>query len=149
MDLIQIIFFLAAVATIIGTIFGVARFMSAKSPLVRLTDNSGVPLWDATIDIESEDGIVTTLARLTVSGRTKEEAVHRAGFLLRQWNQISHGFDLPLGQSLPKDDEGKPLVIIREDLLPQSDGDQLLISVSLTMRSKMKSNLIKQLFDIK
>ena len=149
MDWTQIIILIAALATIIGTVVGIARSRIAKKPPISLTDNSGVPLWDATIDIESENGKVTTLARLTVSGRTKEEAVHRAGFLLMQWNQIKHGFEWPLDQSLPKDDEGKSLVIIREDLLPQNDGDQLPITVGLIMRSKLKPNFMKQVLNVR
>ena len=69
-----------------------------------------------------------------MAGETGEEAGYRAKQLVEQWNQVSLGFEILSGKTIPNDDEGKPLSIIRPDLLPQLDGDSRALTASMAKR---------------
>lgn len=126
----ELLTLVAAVITVTGTCFGIVRWVwrRSKSPEM-VQPHTGLPFWDVTVTCSDQTSESVALARLTVVGETNVEAAHRARQLVEEWNQVSLGFEVLTGKTIPKDDEGKPLNIVRPELLPQSDGDQVPLTV--------------------
>ena len=116
---------LASFAVIIAIITGIVKFTSRskknirKRKLIKLARH--FKIWDVEINRELNDR-ETTVARLIVKAKTLEETKDRALYLIMEWNQIKLGFSWPMNQTLPYDDESKPIEIIKPELLPQKYG---------------------------
>lgn len=135
MSVLEILSVVAAVITIGGSCVVTVRWvrLRLKSPAV-VQAYTNIPLWDVAIISEEDTSAEIVVARLTVAGETGEEAGYRAKQLVEQWNQVSLGFEILSGKTIPNDDEGKPLSIIRPDLLPQLDGDSRALTASMAKR---------------
>lgn len=135
MSLLEILSGLAALITLIGTSIAIIRWLEKRKKSSDICQpHTGIPYWDVTIIYDDETPNENVVARLTVVGATKEEASHKAKQLVEQWQQVSLGLEILSGKTIPNDDEGKPLSIIRPDLLPQFDGDSKALTVSLAKR---------------
>lgn len=144
MDWIQLVGGLAGVATIVSTIIMVASYRRRSKTGPRKRTSAGIPLWDAVINRSRENGESVVIARLTASGQTSSEAGHRAAYLLREWNQMRLGFEFPLEGPKPMDDEDKPIVIVREDLLPDSHGSEVSVTVEVKRRVSILESLLER-----
>ena len=135
MSVLEILSIAAAVITVSGFCIATARWIQRRkrSPEI-VQPHTGLPYWDVAIVYSEGTSEETTVARLSVVGETREEAGHRAKQLVQQWNQVSLGFEILSGKTIPDDDEGKPISIIRPDLLPQSDGDSVPITAFMVKR---------------
>jgi len=96
--------------------------------------SSTLPLWDTTIEQVDPSGNIITIARLAVTAANSREAADRTRYLMVQWNQIKLGFELPLDQPLPDDDEGKPIWVAHPEYLPQEDGQAVELTVDVAQR---------------
>ena len=130
------------ILSVVATVITIGSFCVMTVRWFRLRLNSPafvqaytkIPLWDIAFVSKEDTPSEIVVARLTVAGETGIEAGYRAKQLVEQWNQVSHGFEILSGKTIPNDDEGKPLGIIRPDLLPQFDGDSRAITASMSKR---------------
>jgi len=123
--------------TIIGTILGIIAiivkfviWLRSRISSKKHKATNDHEIWDVEIFKSLPDNSKTIVARLAVKAKSLEEARDRAGYLVTQWGEIRLGFAFPPGQEIPTDDEGKPIGIVRPDLLPEVDDQTVDLTVT-------------------